>query len=103
LRVRHGGHDIPEARIRQRWDSSRPNLIALLPHLSRLQLFDNSTEAAPGESIPPPLLVLEMKNGRVLYPRPDNAAALATTPGWAKAIVAAAFRCDAAAGPSGRA
>jgi predicted ABC-type ATPase len=27
LRVRHGGHDIPEEQIRKRWESSRQNLI----------------------------------------------------------------------------
>jgi predicted ABC-type ATPase len=91
-RVRHGGHDIPEAKIRQRWDSSRQNLIELLPHLACLQVFDNSEEATPGEDVPFPLLVLETKDGRVLHPSPDNMEALLATPEWAKPIVAAAFR-----------
>lgn len=92
LRVRHGGHDIPEARIRKRWASARRNLIALLPRLARLQVFDNSREAAPGAAIPEPVLLLEMKNGRVLYPRRDDVEALQATPDWAKPIVEAAFR-----------
>jgi predicted ABC-type ATPase len=95
LRVRAGGHDIPKAKIRERWDSSRQNLIALLPRLAHLQVFDNSAEAAPGADVPFPLLVLEMKDGRVLHPRRDDLAALQATPDWAKPIVAAAFRCDA--------
>lgn len=95
LRVRHGGHDIPEERIRQRWASARLNLIALLPRLARLQLFDNSRDAAPGADIPVPLLLLEMKGGRVLHPRRDDVAALQATPEWAKPIVEAAFRRDA--------
>jgi predicted ABC-type ATPase len=94
LRVRAGGHDIPKAKIRERWDSSRQNLIALLPRLAHLQVFDNSAEAAPGADVPFPLLVLEMKDGRVLYPRPDDVAALQATPDWSKPIVAAAFRCE---------
>ena len=94
LRVRHGGHDIPLEKIRERWDSSRQNLIALLPRLAYLQVFDNSTEAAPGADVPFPLLVLEMKDGRVLHPRRDDVAALQATPDWAKPIVAAAFRCE---------
>lgn len=92
IRVRHGGHDIPEERIRTRWESSRRNLIELMPRLARLQVFDNSTEAPPGTDIPPPILVLEMKNGRVLCPAHDDAQALQATPDWAKPIVAAAFR-----------
>ena len=94
LRVRYGGHDIPEAKIRERWDSSRQNLIALLPLLAHLQVFDNSAEAAPGEDVPFPMLVLEMKNGRVLHPDRGDVDALQATPDWAKPIVAAAFRCD---------
>jgi predicted ABC-type ATPase len=94
LRVRHGGHDIPEERIRTRWTSARRNLIALLPRLAQLQVFDNSREAAPGADIPAPVLVLEMKDGRVLYPGRDDVEALQATPEWAKPIVEAAFRCD---------
>jgi hypothetical protein len=95
LRVAQGGHDIPEERIRQRWISSRQNVIALLPRLAQLQVFDNSAEAGLGEDVPFPLLVLEMKDGRVLYPGRDDVQALEATPDWAKPIVAAAFRCQA--------
>ena len=103
LRVRAGGHDIPEEKIRERWDSSRQNLIALLPRLAQLQVFDNSAEAAPGEDVPFPVLVLEMKDGRVVHPGRGDVAALQATPDWAKPIVAAAFRCeDAKDGPRGR-
>jgi predicted ABC-type ATPase len=98
LRVRHGGHDIPEGRIRSRWSSARRNLIALLRRLARLQLFDNSQEAPAGADIPEPVLLLEMKDGRALHPARDDVAALEATPDWAKPIVEAAFRCDAAIG-----
>src|SRR5205823_6550076 len=96
--VRQGGHDIPEEKIRERWDSSRQNLIALQPRLAQLQAFDNSKEAAPGEDVPFPALVLEMKDGRVLHPGRDDVEALQATPDWAKPIVAAAFRCHARKG-----
>ena len=98
-RVRHGGHDIPEARIRARWETSREHLVELLPHLAHLQAFDNSQEAVPGEDIPEPVLVLEMKSGQILYPQSDDAAALEQTPNWAKPIVAAAFRGQAVKTP----
>jgi predicted ABC-type ATPase len=46
-RVAKGGHDIPEPRIRERYDASRLNLIRLLPRLSELWVYDNSVEADP--------------------------------------------------------
>nr|RAW03615.1 hypothetical protein DBT41_12045 [Aerococcus urinae] len=94
LRVKHGGHDIPEGRIRERWTTARQNLIFLLPHLKALQVFDNSLDAAPGDTIPEPLLVLEMKDGRALYPLQDDLAALRKTPRWAKPIVEAMLRAE---------
>lgn len=95
-RVAHGGHPIPEQKIRERWDASRINLIALLPHLSQLQVFDNSAEARAGRPIPDPLLVLHMEEGRVLAPPPDDPAALQSVPPWSRPIVEAAFQLSKA-------
>lgn len=82
-RVARGGHDIPEARIRERYDSSRRNLIALLPHLTELKLYDNSRNADPaaGER-PRPVLILHMKSGLV-----EDTCPLQDVPDWAKPIV----------------
>ena len=91
LRVANGGHAIPEEKIRERWIGSRTNLIALLPCLARLQVFDNSAEAAPGEEIPQPLLVLELVRGKMVHPDADDATALARIPAWARAVVQAAI------------
>lgn len=86
-RVSRGGHDIPEHDIRRRYEQSRLNLIALLPHLTILHVYDNSTEADPMAGRPPKLRpVLHMERRRILGP-PD----LAATPHWAKPIVAAAL------------
>jgi len=93
LRVANGGHDIPENKIRERWVASRANLIKLLPRLSRLQVFDNSTEAAVGQDIPDPVLVLEMIGGRMVFPGRDSIEALNATPEWARPIVQAAIEC----------
>jgi predicted ABC-type ATPase len=92
MRVRHGGHDIPEAKTRKRWETSRENLIALLPRPAWLQVFDNSAEAAPGDDVPVPVLLLEIKEGKVVFPDRDDVDALQATPDWAKPILAAAFR-----------
>ncbi len=87
-RVAKGGHDIPEADIRRRYDHSRLNLIRLLPRLAELRLYDNSIEGDPDQgATPAPVLVLHGKRGRIL-----NADALPHAPGWARPIVAAAMK-----------
>jgi predicted ABC-type ATPase len=89
-RVIAGGHDIPEDRIRQRFVTSRENLIGLMPYLSHLRVYDNSAEAAADGTIPDPALVLDMAAGRLRWPMsiPD----LKRTPEWAKPLLAAAMR-----------
>jgi predicted ABC-type ATPase len=86
-RVASGGHDIPEVKIRERCESSLVNLIALLPRLSSLTVYDNSMEAKSGESIADPVLVLALHEGKMLFP--NTAAALKATPDWAKPLVEA--------------
>ena len=89
LRVSHGGHDIPEAKIRERYRSSIANLVALLPHLSRLQVYDNSRDAGPGTPVADPRLLLQMEEGRIAWP--TDADTLRATPDWAKPILEAAL------------
>lgn len=92
VRVMHGGHDISEEKIRQRWERSPANLIALMPYLTGLDVFDNSTEANAQGIIPDPQHVLRMRGGKVIFPEQDNVKALAQTPEWARCILEAAFR-----------
>ena len=89
LRVSQGGHDIPEAKIRERYRSSIANLVALLPHLSRLQVYDNSRDAGPGTPVADPRLLLQMEGGRIAWP--TDAGTLRATPDWAKPILEAAL------------
>jgi predicted ABC-type ATPase len=86
-RVRRGGHGIPENKIRERYDSSRQNLIRLLPHLTELKLYDNSQDydLHRGEK-PLPLLILHLRKGRVV-----DACTPSQVPDWAKPIVQAAL------------
>jgi predicted ABC-type ATPase len=86
-RVAKGGHDIPEAKIRERYDRSRLNLIRLLPKLAALRVYDNSEEADPAVAIPKPTLILHVVNRRVVEMRPPH-----EVPRWAEPIVAAALR-----------
>jgi predicted ABC-type ATPase len=96
-RVHRGGHDIPEADIRRRFDQSRLQLIQLLPHLTELRVYDNSSEADPhlGQA-PKPRLVVHWQAGKVRMPA--DALSLAQTPAWAKPVVMAALK---AAWPAG--
>lgn len=91
-RVAHRGHPIPDDKIRQRWNSSRSNLVQLLPALSRLQVFDNSHSVTPGEDVPDPALVLELEDGQVVFPDIHSLDALANVPPWARPILEAAIR-----------
>ena len=91
-RVRSGGHPINEADIRRRWPLAQQNLVRLMPVLAQLQVYDNSAEAAPGEAVPDPLMLLQMEDGQVLYPEADDLDQLAATPAWAAPLLEAALR-----------
>jgi predicted ABC-type ATPase len=87
-RVTKGGHDIPEARIRERYDHSRLNLTQLMPKLTELRVYDNSKEADPRAGvIPKPELILHMARGKIV-----SSCNLAATPAWAKPILATAIK-----------
>lgn len=87
-RVARGGHDIPEIKVRERYERSRINLIRLLPELTELRVFDNSMDADPAAgSAPMPVLVLHVAHGTIVA-----MCELSQVPEWAKPIVAAALR-----------
>jgi predicted ABC-type ATPase len=89
-RVAKGGHDIQEAKIRERYVRSRAKLIELLPKLTELKVFDNSEEGDPQSGkAPAPKLLLHMKQGKiaVLYD-------LHSVPPWAKPILQVAIQLN---------
>ena len=90
-RVAAGGHAIPETKIRERWTASIAHLIALLPDLAEVRVFDNSTSVAPGESVPDPVPVARIARGRLMWPQPTDWQALRDTPDWAKPVVEATW------------
>jgi predicted ABC-type ATPase len=90
-RVLAGGHDIPEERIRARWEGARENLIALLPYLASLQVFDDSQDVDVGELLPETKLVLWIGKRKLREPKRGDAKALTAIPHWAKAIDEAAL------------
>jgi predicted ABC-type ATPase len=87
-RVAAGGHDIPVAKIRERWTHAPLHLIELMPCLDELRVFDNSAEAETGHPVVDPPLVLHVHRRVVQFPR--SLADLQRTPAWAKPIVKAA-------------
>jgi predicted ABC-type ATPase len=87
-RVSKGGHDIPEVKIRERFDKGRANLIRLLPKVTELRLYDNSFEADPTTGREPaPKLILHYRE-RVIVATCDPA----ETPDWAKPILEVALK-----------
>lgn len=87
-RVASGGHDIPEAKIRERYDRSRLNLVDLLPNLTELRVYDNSEEGDPRCGIAPePKLLLHMEGGKIV-----SHCDLRAIPDWAKPILAGALK-----------
>jgi len=91
-RVVSGGHPIPEEKIRERYPLAQMNLIKLMPHVAYIKVYDNSAEATADGTVPDPLLVLEMENGQVISPAPDDLKALQRAPEWTKPILEAALR-----------
>ena len=78
-----GGHDIPEEKIRARYDRSRLNLVRLLPRLTEFVVYDNSSERDPDLNDEPELLlILRVRDGQM-----REMCKLSQVPQWAKPIV----------------
>ncbi|MEW6168745.1 MAG: AAA family ATPase [Pseudomonadota bacterium] len=90
-RVRRGGHDIPAAKIRERFAHSRENLLGLIGTQASIRVWDNSEK--DGHGLPRPVDVLGIESNRLKYP--DTLKAVKATPSWAKPLVARALEvCD---------
>ena len=87
-RVTKGGHEIPESKIRERYEQSRLNLIRLMPALAELRVYDNSEEADPETGVAPePRLILHMRGTAIV-----QSCEPAEVPEWAKPVMAVAIR-----------
>jgi len=82
-RVAQGGHDIPESKIRERFDKSRQNLVTLMDGIATLHVYDNSAPLDGDTS--DPQLVLELENGVILHP--SSVDELGAIPAWSIPIV----------------
>jgi predicted ABC-type ATPase len=87
-RVASGGHDIPDDKIRERYDGSRLHLVELMPKLTELRVYDNSEEGDPRKGVAPqPVLLLHMDHGKIV-----DSCDVTRTPEWAKPILATAMK-----------
>ena len=91
-RVVRGGHEIPEAKIRERCPKSLANLVSFIGAAAGVHLFDNSAESANG--LPQTMRVFRMRDERII--EPDLETLMNQTPNWAKPVVAAAVKVHTA-------
>lgn len=83
-RVRGGGHPIPDEKVRERYETSLRNLVALVPYLAELVVIDNSVDAdADGNGARRRTLIRHRRG------RKPQMVDLKTMPNWAKPIAAA--------------
>lgn len=83
-RVAKGGHDIPEEKIRYRYQTSLGNLIELLPFCSCVTLYDNSEEISVKGSKPSPKKILSIREGQFTVSPAEP------FPEWAEKVLIAA-------------
>lgn len=91
-RVGRGGHEIPEAKIRERYPKSLANLVSFIGVATEVHVFDNSAESAAG--LPQTMRVFRMRGERII--EPDLETLMTQTPSWAKPVVAAAVKVHTA-------
>jgi predicted ABC-type ATPase len=91
-RVGRGGHEIPEAKIRERYPKSLANLVSFIGSAAQVHVFDNSVESAEG--LPQTIRVFRMRGERIVDP--DLETLMTQTPNWAKPVVAAAVKVHTA-------
>lgn len=83
-RVAKGGHDIPSAKIRERWIGAIHNLIGLIPRCAAVVVYDNSAPADNGG--PHPLCLFSLQ-GSYFDSLPAE-----PMPEWAKPLASAAIK-----------
>lgn len=81
-RVARGGHDIPEAKIRERFNASRENLLRFIGTKAELRVWDNSKQTADGS--PAPEEIFRIQRGKILVPADRD---LAKTVSWAQPLL----------------
>lgn len=86
-RVRRGGHDIPEDKVRERYDNSRNNLLQFIGTAANMRVWDNSAQTMDGR--PNPIEIFSIKNRTLQLGKHMS---LAQVPDWAKPLLTRAIK-----------
>ncbi|MEZ5568878.1 MAG: zeta toxin family protein [Halioglobus sp.] len=83
-RVARGGHDIPEAKIRERWIGAIHNMLGLIPRCAAVRVFDNSEPSDRGG--PQPVCLFSLVGNSF------DSLPVESMPEWARPLASAAIR-----------
>jgi len=83
-RVARGGHNIPEAKIRERWTGAIHNMLGLIPRCASVRVFDNSEPSDRGG--PQPVCLFSLVGNSF------DSLPVESMPEWAKPLASAAIR-----------
>lgn len=83
-RVAKGGHDIPEAKIRERYPNAILNMIDLIPRCQAVRVFDNSAPVENGS--PSPVCLFSLSDDQF------DEMPVEAMPEWAKPLAAIAIK-----------
>lgn len=87
-RVAAGGHDIPEAKIRERYDGSRKNLLQFIGTAATVRVWDNSTESSDGQPLGA-VEVFSVRGRELVLPEGVDPK---STPDWARPLLGQAIK-----------
>lgn len=87
-RVARGGHDIPEPKVRERYEASRSNLLSFIGTDATIRVWDNSTQTADGR---PGLAteIFRVRQRRLVLPQDADPR---DTRVWARPLLAQALK-----------
>ena len=85
-RVARAGHNIPQEKIRERFDSSRAKLLRFIGTRAQIRVCDNSHQTADRSAAPAELFRVQKR--KALIPKGAEISQIA---GWAQALVAKAL------------
>jgi len=87
-RVSKGGHDIPHAKIHERWENSIHNLMGLIPRVIRMSVYDNSLPLVNNK--PEPIKIFSLDGDQLIFHMEQKE--LDSVPEWAKPLIGIASR-----------
>lgn len=93
-RVARGGHDIPEPKVRERYDASRTNLLSFIGTNATIRVWDNSIQTSdgrPGSATE----IFRIQQRRLVLPEQADPKGIAF---WARPLLAQAIKLGLAKG-----